>query len=223
MDELTSWFFHPGAILSSWLLWLVGPGTVEGLEHVPREGPYLVVANHCSNLDPPFLGWAVGHRTGSVVHFMAKDEMRRWPVVGWLAKSAGAFFVRRGEADRAAQRLALEVLQAGRPLAVFPEGTRSRDGRLNQARLGAAMLAMRTDVPVLPVGISGTHRIFPGRSRWPHRSRITFRIGPAFRLPHADGVDREALRQGSERIMREIAAQLPPDQQGRWGPAEPSA
>lgn len=223
MDELTTWFFHPGAILSSWLLWLVGPGTVEGLENVPGEGAYLVVANHCSNLDPPFLGWAVGHRTGRVVHFMAKDEMRRWPVVGWMARSAGAFFVRRGEADRAAQRVALEVLQAGRPLAVFPEGTRSRDGRLNQARLGAAMLAMRTDVPVLPVGISGTHRIFPGRSRWPHRSRITFRIGPTFRLPHADGVDREALRQGSERIMREIAAQLPPDQRGRWGQAEPSA
>lgn len=219
MDELTTWFFHPGAILSSWLLWLVGPGRVEGLEHVPREGPYLVVANHCSNLDPPFLGWAVGHRTGRIVHFMAKDEMRRWPVVGWLAKSAGAFFVRRGEADRAAQRLALEVLEAGRPLAVFPEGTRSRDGRLNQPRLGAALLAMRTGVPVLPVGISGTHRIFPGRSRLPHRSRVTFRIGPTFELPRTDGLDRAALKAGSERIMREIAAQLPPEQRGHWDAA----
>ena len=219
MRELPTWFFHPGAILSSWLLWLVGPGSVEGLEHVPRDGAYLVVANHCSNLDPPFLGWAVGHRTGRVVHFMAKDEMRRWPLVGFLARSAGAFFVRRGSGDRAAQRLAIEVLENGRPLAVSPEGTRSRDGRLDEPRLGAALLAMRTDVPVLPVGIAGTYRIFPGRSRWPHRNRITFRIGPTFRLPHSDGVDRAALKDASDQIMREIAAQLPPEQQGRWGRA----
>ena len=216
MPEFQTWFFHPGAIISSWLLWLVGPGRVEGLEHVPREGAYLVVANHCSNFDPPFLGWAVGHRTGRVVHFMAKDEMRRWPLIGWLARSAGSFFVRRGAGDRAAQRLALEVIRHGRPLAVFPEGTRSRDGQLGEGRLGAALLAMRTDVPVLPVGISGTHRIFPGRSRWPHRSRVTFRIGKPFTLPHNDELDRTALRDATDRIMREIAALLPPAQRGRW-------
>jgi 1-acyl-sn-glycerol-3-phosphate acyltransferase len=220
MPDLPTWFFHPGAILSSWLMWLVGPGRVVGLENVPREGPYLVVANHCSNLDPPFLGWAVGHRTGRVVHFMAKDEMRRWPVVGWLAKSAGAFFVRRGEADRAAQRMALEVLQAGRPLAIFPEGTRSPDGNLGEGRLGPAMLAMRTDVPVLPVGITGTESIFPGKSRWPHRTPITFTVGETFRLPHSDGIDRAALREGTDRIMRGIAAVLPPDRRGRWGEPE---
>ena len=219
MPEMPTWFFHPGAILTSWLLWLVGPGKVEGLENVPRQGAYLLVANHCSNLDPPMLGWAVGHNTGRVIHFMAKDEMRSWFLVGWLAKSAGAFFVRRGSGDRAAQRLAADVLRAGRPLAIFPEGTRSRDGQLGEGRLGAALLAMNADVPVLPVGISGTHRIFPGRSRWPHRSPITFRIGTPFDLPHSDGLDRAALRGGTDRIMREIAAMLPPAQRGRWEPA----
>jgi 1-acyl-sn-glycerol-3-phosphate acyltransferase len=217
MADMPTWFFHPGAILTSWLMWIVGPPTVAGLENVPRTGAYLLVANHCSNLDPPALGWAVGHRTGRVIHFMAKDEVRHWPVVGWLGRQAGAFYVRRGEVDRAAQRVALDVLRAGRPLALFPEGTRSRDGRLHEARAGAALLAMRTDVPILPVGISGTHRIFPGRSRLPHRTPVTFHIGEPFRLPHSDDLDRAALRSGTDRIMHEIAALLPEDQRGRWG------
>jgi 1-acyl-sn-glycerol-3-phosphate acyltransferase len=215
---MPTWFFHPGAIITSWLLWLFGPGTLEGLENVPRSGAYLAVANHCSNLDPLFVGWAVGHRTGRVLHFMAKEEMRRWPLIGFLARNAGVFFVRRGEGDRGAQRVALELLEAGRPIGVFPEGTRSRDGQLREARAGAALLAMRTGVPVVPVGIAGTHQIFPGRSRWPHRSRVTIRIGEPFQLPVvADGLDREALKQGTDRIMRSIAAMLPPDQRGRWG------
>jgi 1-acyl-sn-glycerol-3-phosphate acyltransferase len=223
MRRLRTWFFHPGAIMTSWLLWLLGPPRVEGLENVPRQGAYLVVANHCSNLDPPALGWAVGHRTGRVVHFMAKDELRSWPLIGWLATQAGAFFVKRGAGDRAAQRIAFQVLEAGRPLAVFPEGTRSRDGRLNDGRAGAALLAMRTDVDVLPVGISGTHRIFEGGRRWPRRTPLTFRVGAPFRLPHSDDLDRTVLKAGTDRMMREIAALLPPEQQGRWGPPEDRA
>jgi 1-acyl-sn-glycerol-3-phosphate acyltransferase len=220
MRELPSWFFHPGAVMTGWLLWLLGPGRVIGLENVPRSGSFLVVANHCSNLDPPFLGWAVGHRIGRVVHFMAKDELRRWPVIGWLAQNSGAIFVRRGEGDRAAQRTAVGVLANGRPLAVFPEGTRSRDGRMKEGRAGAALLAMRGGVRVLPVSIAGTHRIFQNGRRIPRRSRVTIRIGQPFELPHVDGsgsLDRAALREGTDRIMREIAALLPEEQRGHWG------
>lgn len=218
MDPRTStWFFRPGAIITSWLLWLFGPGRLEGLENVPREGPALVVANHCSNLDPLFVGWAVGYRTGRLVHFMAKEEMRRWPVIGFLARSAGVFFVRRGEGDRNAQRIALDLLADARMVGVFPEGTRSRDGQLREGRAGAALLAMRTGVPVLPVGLAGTHALFPGRGRWPHRNRMTIRIGPPLSLAHQpDGLDREALRDGTDRIMQAIAALLPPEQRGWW-------
>jgi 1-acyl-sn-glycerol-3-phosphate acyltransferase len=223
MRRLRTWFFHPGAVITSWLLWIIGPARVEGLENVPRGGAYLVVANHCSDIDPPGLGWAVGHRTGRVVHFMAKDEMRHWPVIGWLASQAGAFFVRRGAGDRAAQRTAIQVLEAGRPLAVFPEGTRSRDGQLKEGRAGAALLAMRAGVPVLPCGISGTHRVFAGGRRWPRRTPITFRIGRPFELPRSDAMDRSALRAGTDRIMREIAVLLPPEQRGRWGSPPPDA
>ena len=212
-----TWVFHPGAVVTSWLLWLVGPPRVEGLEQVPRTGPLLVVANHCSNLDRPTVGWAVGHRSGRVIHFMAKEEMRSWPVAGWLARNAGVFFVRRGAGDRSAQRMALAILEQGSVLGLFPEGTRSRDGQLAEGRAGAALLAMRTGVPVLPVGVAGTQHLFRGRRFIPRRSKVTIRIGPTFSLPvKADGLDKAALRAGTETIMRAIAAQLPPTQRGHW-------
>ena len=86
--------------------------------------------------------------------------------------------------------------------------------------VGVAPLAMRSGAPLLPVGISGSGKIFPGRSRWPHRTRVDIRIGKPFTLPHQpEGrLDRGALVEGTERIMREIAALLPEWQQGRYRP-----
>jgi 1-acyl-sn-glycerol-3-phosphate acyltransferase len=216
---MRTWFFHPGAVMTGWLMWLIGPTTVVGLERVPRDGAFIVVANHCSNLDPLCLGTVVGHRTGRIVHFMSKQELRRWPVIGWLASQSGVFFVRRGEGDRAAYRSALAHLAAGEVIALFPEGHRSRDGQLKEGRTGAAQLAMRSGVPLLPVGIAGTQRIFRGRSRLPHRTRVTMSIGSPFALlHHADGrLDRASLDAANDRIMREIAALLPAEQRGRWG------
>jgi 1-acyl-sn-glycerol-3-phosphate acyltransferase len=105
-------------------------------------------------------------------------------------------------------------------LGIFPEGTRSRDGRLAEARAGAALLAMRTGVPILPVGVAGTQHIFRGRRLIPRRSRVTIRIGPTFSLPVREGgLDRAGLRSGTDTIMRAVAAQLPPEQRGRWDEA----
>ena len=217
---MSTWFYFPGALLTEWLKWLLGGGRVKGLEHVPRDGAYIVVSNHTSNLDPPFIGAAIGRHTGRVVYFMAKQEISRWPLVGWLARSSGVFFVRRGVGDRAAQRIALAHLAAGRPIGVFPEGTRTRDGVLREPKLGVALLAMRSGAPLLPVGITGSGKIFPGRSRWPHRTRVDIRVGEPFRLPHRpDGrLDREALAQGTEQIMCAIAALLPEWQRGPYRP-----
>ena len=208
---MKTWFFHPGSTISGWLLAIVGGGRVEGLERVPRHGPFLLVANHRSLADPPIIGWAVGHKVGRVIHFMAKEEMRRWPIIGWLAEGSGVFFVRRGEGDRSAQRAALSLLAEGRPIAIFPEGTRSKDGRLGPAKPGAALLAIRSGAPLLPVAITGTERLFPGRSRVPHRTRVVVRIGPPFTLEHfpSGRIPRELLSQGTERIMGEIARLLP--------------
>jgi 1-acyl-sn-glycerol-3-phosphate acyltransferase len=207
---MKTWFFHPGSAISGWLLRVVGGARVEGLEHVPRHGPFILVANHRSLADPPILGWAVGRQVGRVIHFMAKEEMRRWPIIGWLAERSGVFWVRRGESDRSAQRAALRLLGEGRPIAIFPEGTRSRDATLGEAKLGAVLLAIRSGAPLLPVGIVGTERLFPGRSRMPHRTRVVVRIGPTFTLEHvASGrIPRALLIEGTERMMAEVGRLL---------------
>lgn len=211
---MADWFFHPGAAIIGFLARILFRTRVEGVEHVPRTGPFIMVANHCSNLDPPIIGWATGHRIGRIIHFMAKAEMQRWPVAGWLASKSAVIFVRRGEADRHAQRAALDALADGRPIALFPEGTRSRDGRLKVGRGGAAFLATRSGAPILPVGIAGTHRIFPGRARVPRLVRVSVRIGEPFSLPaQASGrLEREELATGTETIMRAIEALLPEEQ-----------
>ena len=211
---MRSWFFQPGTAIAGFLARMLFDARVEGAEHLPRTGPFIIVTNHCSNIDPPILGWATGHQVGRVVHFMAKIELSRVPIVGWVVSQTGVYFVRRGEGDRAAQRFSLKALAEGRPIAMFVEGTRSRDGRLKTGKPGAALLAMRSGAPLVPVGIAGTHRIFPGRSRWPHATRVTVRIGPPFSLPHVpEGrLDRAVLAEGTEQIMRAIDAQLPPEQ-----------
>ncbi len=211
------WFYHPGARIARILLAFLGSARIEGIENVPRDGAFILVANHCSQADPPLLGWATGHQIRRVVHFMAKDEMHHWPIIGWLADRSGVFWVRRGEGDRAAQRQALELLAEGKPIGIFPEGTRSRDGRMREGRSGAALLAIRSGAPIVPVGIAGSHRLFPGDSRLPRRSRLTFRIGEPFRLGHqpAGRIDRDELAAGTARIMASIAELLPASQRPR--------
>jgi 1-acyl-sn-glycerol-3-phosphate acyltransferase len=209
-----SWFQPIGTAVVGFVARLLFDARVEGLEHLPRTGPFIIVSNHCSNFDPPIVGWATGHQIGRIVHFMAKAEMRGWPVIGWLATQSAVYFVRRGAGDRVAQRFSLEALADGRPLAMFVEGTRSKDGRLKAGKPGATLLAMRSGAPLVPVGIAGTHRIFPGKSRWPRPTRVRVRIGEPFRLTHVpDGrLDRATLAGGTERIMQAIEALIPPEQ-----------
>jgi len=212
------WFYGPGSWLTRLALLFLGPLRYQGLENVPREGAFILVSNHISLLDPMIIGGTAGHLTGRLVHFMAKQELRRWPVIGWLATQAGVYFVRRGEGDRAAQRLSLDLLARGEPIAVFLEGTRSRDGTLGEPRDGAALLAIRAGVPLLPVSITGSDRLFPRGARLPRRSRVTVRIGEPFKLARqASGrIDRQELAAGTDRIMRAIAALLPPARRGRF-------
>ena len=211
---MRSWFYHPGAAIIGFASRLLWGARIEGVEHLPRSGPFILVTNHCSNLDPLMMGWASGHQIGRVVHFMAKIEMRGWPIIGWLATQAGVYFVRRGERDRAAQTFSLASLAAGNPIAIFPEGTRSRTGRLREGKPGAALIAMRSGAPLVPAGISGTHRIFEGGKRFPRASRVRIRYGQPITLPHqpTGRLDRDALAAGTERIMSAIEALLPEDQ-----------
>ncbi|MGI6083325.1 MAG: lysophospholipid acyltransferase family protein [Limnochordia bacterium] len=119
-------------------------------QHVPSAGPAILASNHKSNLDPFCVAAAVDRQ----VHFMAKDELFRAPVVGWYMRRTGSIPVRRGGSDRRAVAAASELLRQGRVIGIFVEGTRRRDIEgLGALRAGAAMLSHRAQAPIIPVAI----------------------------------------------------------------------
>jgi 1-acyl-sn-glycerol-3-phosphate acyltransferase len=209
------WYGFWKGVLALWF-WLQFSLRVEGREHEPKTGPVLAVSNHVSALDPPIAGVALRRRAW----YMAKDELLRTPVLGPLLRSVGVFPVRRGEADRQSIRTALDVLNRERVLIMFPEGTRSPDGRLLAPEPGAALLALRTGVLVLPMAVIGTQRAMPKGSRFPRRVPVTVRIGPPIPVPRVEGrIDRSALETWGRRFMVAIAALLPPEQRPDAAPA----
>jgi 1-acyl-sn-glycerol-3-phosphate acyltransferase len=150
---------------------------VEGLEHVPTSGPLILASNHISNADPPLIATWLTPALGRPVHWMAKAEALEWPVAGWFMRQNGAFGIRRGAADTEAFRLAKSVLDDGRVLGAFPEGTRSPTGALQHAKDGVTLLALRTGAPILPIGVSGTDRFWPrGRKLWRIGGHISMRV-----------------------------------------------
>jgi 1-acyl-sn-glycerol-3-phosphate acyltransferase len=184
---------------------------VEGIEHLPRRGPFILISNHLHWLDIPVLGATFPRRATA---FAARKWERR-PVVGWILRTLGsAIFVHRGEVDRQALQKALRVLREGRILAVAPEGTRSRSGVLQRGKEGAAYLAARTGVPLLPVVAYGQEKVFKslGRGR---RARVRVVYGPPFTLAGTPGrVSRQQLQALTEQIMLRLAVLLPPAYRG---------
>ncbi|GAB4457596.1 MAG: hypothetical protein OHK0029_17670 [Armatimonadaceae bacterium] len=168
---------------------------VQGEENVPASGPVLLVSNHVSYLDPCSIGVASPRR----VVFMAKAELFEHPVLSFLLRGVDSFPVRRGEADRNAFRTTLTMLEEGRVICIFPEGTRSSDGNLTEAEPGAALFAIRTGCPVVPVYVSGSNKMLThaGKIRV---GKITVAFGEAFHLSRKTGRD-----EGGKLLMDAIA------------------
>jgi len=141
--------------------------------HVPMEGAMVVVANHGSHLDPPLLG----HALGRPVAFMAKAELFKVPLLGPIIRACGAYPVARGASDREAIRTATDRLEEGWAIGVFIDGTRQADGRVNDPQPGAALLAARAGVPLLPVAIINSHRALGTGSKRARLVPIHIRIG----------------------------------------------
>lgn len=171
---------------------------VVGRENLP-EGGALVAANHISNLDPPLIGSAIKRD----MCFFAKIELFRNPLFGALIKSLNAFPVRRGETDLGAWKTAKSLLKSGRLLLFFPEGTRSRDGRLQPGKPGMARLAFATGVPVVPAAITGSNRL---RDVFLRRARL--RVGFAKPISLSDfesgGDEKSRYDRLTEAVMAEI-------------------
>ncbi len=148
-------------------------GRCAGADPSRQKGAMVVVANHGSHLDPPLLS----HVLGRPVAFMAKQELFRVPLFGALIRALGAYPVDRGAGDREAIRTATERLRQGWAAGVFLDGTRQQDGRVNDPQPGAALLAARAGVPLLPVAIVNSHRALGTGQKAPRLVPVHIRIG----------------------------------------------
>lgn len=146
-----------------------------GVEHVPTRGAVLITPNHVSYMDPVLVSLPI-HRP---LHYLALEPFFRVPGLGPLIRWCRAWPVREGEPNAEAARTALRVLRAGEALVIFPEGGRSRDGRLQPFFPGAFRLALAAGAPVVPVSIAGAHASWPPSRRWPRPGRVCITYHPA--------------------------------------------
>jgi len=185
---------------------------VKGRENVPGQGAVLIVANHLHLADPPLLGLSINRK----VMFMAKTQLFRFRIFGYLLRGLGAFPVHRGQLDRKALRQATLLLSNGSAIVMFPEGMRSKNRQLQPASAGAALIACRCHVPLLPVGIAGTEQI-RGIAWLLRRPEITVNIGRPFYLPTVNGrLTKVKLAELTNYLMEHIAELLPTEYHGDY-------
>ncbi len=195
-----------GKTLCASICRLFGRWTVIGRENIPKKGGVLLCGNHVSYIDPPALGGGCPRP----VHFMAKEPLFRIPVLGFLIRGVGAFPVRQHTADRAALKQAIDLLQHGEVVGMFPEGQRNLNPvELLPAQPGVGMIALRAKVPVIPVALINTEKLLPPHSIFFRFSRIKVIYGRPVHLDdlYAQG-GREALDEVGKRIMQRIGEML---------------
>ena len=188
---------------------------IRGREHVPASGAYIIVANHTSWKDPPVVSLALG----TPIRWMAKIEVFDYPLIGFLLRGIGNFAVRRGESDRRSVQLALQVLERGLPLGVFPEGHRSEDRALLRGWPGISLLADRGDALIVPCGIVGTPT---ARLRPIRRTEAVLSFGKPFRVSDLAPEIRRDRQATADAIMLRIAAVLPPEMRGVYANGVPA-
>ncbi|MDD2212814.1 MAG: lysophospholipid acyltransferase family protein [Clostridia bacterium] len=171
---------------------------IKGKENIPPEGSVVLISNHVSLWDPVVFACSV-NRT---VHFMAKEELFKIPIVGKLISALYAFPIKRGQPDRNALRIATKLLQNGEVLGLFPEGTRSKTGKLLPFHPGAALFALRAGTPIIPMCLRGTKTTFP----LTFRGRIEVIIGKP--LSYEDLYHKKVSSEDLERVTSDIMDEM---------------
>lgn len=182
-----------------------------GVENVPDEGAMIVAPNHVSYLDPIWVSIPFARP----LRYMTWDKMTGLPFLGWLMRAYGAFPVNieSPSGDRAALRQSLTHLRTGGGLMIFPEGARTRDGRLSPFKPGVIRLALETGVPIVPVTIIGAyeayspHHIFPR----PNKMKVVYHQPIRLDPPPDEAQLKDYLREESERLRQIVASALPQD------------
>lgn len=175
---------------------------VEGTENLRRDDGFIIASNHVSSFDPVFLSLSA-YREKKRINYMAKEELIKIPLIGWILRKLGAFPVRRGKGDRGALDTAVEIVKGGKILGIFPEGTRSKTGKLLPAKSGVAVICARAHCDVIPASIfiEGT------KLRW--RTKVTIRFGRPIahsQLDFSEEFTTIELRNASAKIMQRVAA-----------------
>lgn len=180
----------------------------EGLENVPKRGAAILAANHLSFLDSFFIPLVVKRR--SMTYLAKADYFKSWKT-SWFFKAAGQISCERegGKKSEQSLQIALDVMNRGSLLGIYPEGTRSPDGRLHRGRTGVARLALAADVPVIPVGLVGTDIVMPKEAKMPKlsgRLSVDVNFGKPLDFSRYKGRERDrmALRSMTDEIMYEI-------------------
>jgi 1-acyl-sn-glycerol-3-phosphate acyltransferase len=196
-----------------WMLRTLTNLEYSGLENIPPEGGVLITTNHMSRLDIPIL---FVNPVRKDITALVADKYKGHFFFGWFTQVSEGIWIDRSRADFTAFRDAITVMKNGRAVGISPEGTRSDISQLLEGKAGTIILALKSDVPIVPVGISGTdtavRKIFSFQ-----RPTIHLRYGPAYRLPPLGRENREeTMKQYTDEIMLRIAALLPPRYHGAY-------
>lgn len=172
---------------------------VEGAEHLPRSGAFVLAPVHRSYIDTPIAASVTRRR----LRFMGKDSLWKWKGPGWVLSALGGFPVSRGSADREALTRCIEVLQAGEPVVLFPEGERKSGPVVQPLMAGATYVAVKAGVPIVPVGIGGSERVMPKGVRLPRPRKVVVIVGEPL-YPEVSPTPGRAPRM----VVRELSAVL---------------
>jgi 1-acyl-sn-glycerol-3-phosphate acyltransferase len=187
--------------------WIYHRGRVYGAKNLPDRGAFILAGNHISFLDPPFFGLACKREA----FYMARDTLFHNPISNWILRSWNCVPITRDRGDIGAMRTLLRMLGEGKAVLMFPEGTRSQDGKLQEARAGIGMVVARAHVPILPMRIFGTERALPRGASVPRPARVTIVFGEPFTYPFPADFEKmrgEPLKALYPDIAREIMRRI---------------
>ena len=177
---------------------------IHNAERVPSRGPVILACNHASFFDPPLVGSSLPRP----INYLGRKSLFSLPGVGWLLRQVNAVPVDRDGGGGAGLRVILDRLNEGGGIVLFPEGTRTRDGRLQPARSGIGLIVIKSDAPVVPIRVWGTHEALGYQKLWPRRYPLAVKFGPLLEFRHLRAEARTCSKARLKEIYQEVADQI---------------
>ena len=190
-------FYQIFKILCRFVFGIIFRTKVIGVENIPKDGAFILASNHVSNWDPPFLGTFIDR----IVNYMGKEELFKNPIMAAICRGLNVFPVKRGTADKNAIKTAVKILKSGKCFGIFPEGTRSKTGKLGKAESGVSLIAAMTKAPIIPAAIINTEKIFSSEVKFP---RLAVIYGTPVKFS-GNAKDKDAMNDFAQSLMNEIA------------------